>query len=127
MLSYPPARDIAARGDGGNNCSPRALRPIGSGMEHFHVWTRSGRIFTMQSRAFESRTTAHKAAVRLRCEKADRLVLACESCPTSKPSKRRSRRWPAIARRIAAELGAEPAVVRRALDVALRADGGAAD
>ena len=34
----------------------------------------------MQPRSFESRTTAHKAAVKLRAEKSDRLVLACGSC-----------------------------------------------
>ena len=39
----------------------------------------------MQERRFESRTTAHKAAVKLRAEKSDRLVLACS---------RSARCWP---------------------------------
>ena len=55
----------------------------------------------MQERRFESRTTAHKAAVKLRAEKSDRLVLACASCPETKPLKRKQPRVGTIARRLA--------------------------
>ena len=90
---------------------------------HYHVWTRAGRIFTMRTREFESRsTTAAKAARRLRPNVADRLVLACSDCPASKPSRRRTPRPAAIARAIAQALDAPIAVVRQALDAATAAE-----
>ena len=89
---------------------------------HYHVWTRAGRIFTMRPREFESRHTATKAARRLRPNVADRLVLACSECPTSKPSRRRAPRPAVIARAIADALDAPVAAVRQALDAATAAE-----
>ena len=89
---------------------------------HYHVWTRAGRIFTMRRREFISRHTATKAARRLRPNAADRLVLACSNCPTSKPSRRRAPRPAAIARAIALALDAPIGVVRQALDAATAAE-----
>ena len=93
-------------------------------MEHFHVWVRSGKIYSMQERRFDSRTTAHKAAVKLRAEKSDRLVLVCASCPTTKPSKRRPPRWSVIARAVAERFDLKPGVVREVLTEALEAERG---
>ena len=89
---------------------------------HYHVWTRAGRIFTMRPRELESRHTATKAARRLRPNVADRLVLACSECPTSKPSRRRAPRPAVIARAIADALDAPVAAVRQALDAATAAE-----
>ena len=88
---------------------------------HYHVWTRAGRIFTMRPREL-SRSTATKAARRLRPNVADRLVLACSDCPTSKPSRRRAPRPAVIARAIARALDAPVAAVRQALDAATAAE-----
>ena len=85
---------------------------------HYHVWTRAGKIFTMQEREFESRHTATKVARRLRPNPADRLVLACSDCPTSKRSRRQAPRPAVIARAIAEAVGAPVAMVRQALDAA---------
>ena len=76
----------------------------------------------MQERRFESRKTAHKTAVRLRPAAEDRLVLACASCPTTKPSKRRPPRWGTIARALAARFDLPAGEVREALAVELAAD-----
>ena len=89
---------------------------------HYHVWTRAGRIFTMRPREFESRHTATKAARRLRPNVADRLVLSCSECPTSKPSRRRAPRPAVIARAIAEALDAPVSAVRQALDAATAAE-----
>ena len=100
-----------------------AILPILGGMEpHFHAWLRSGRIFTMVTRPFTDRTTAHRWAAKQRPGKADRLVLACTECPPTRPSKRRAPRWATVARQVAAAVGAEPAAVRRALATALAAE-----
>lgn len=96
--------------------------PDTEGMVHFHVWTRSGRIFTMQPRLFASRHTATKVARRLRPNGADRLVLMCESCPGPRPSRRRPLRWGVVARAVAEAVGAKPADVRVALSSALDAE-----
>ena len=76
----------------------------------------------MRPREFESRHTATKAARRLRPNVADRLVLACSECPTSKPSRRRAPRPAVIARAIADALDAPVAAVRQALDAATAAE-----
>ena len=89
---------------------------------HFHAWLRSGRIFTMTSRPFAERSTAHRWAQKQRPDKADRLVLACTECPPTKPSRRRPPRWATVARQIAAAVGAEPGAVRAALNAALAAE-----
>ena len=100
-----------------------ATLPILGVMEsHFHAWLRSGRVFTMVARPFADRSTAHRYAARMRPDKADRLVLACSECPETKPSKRRPPRWATVARAVAAELGANPGAVRRALATALAAE-----
>jgi hypothetical protein len=91
-------------------------------MEHFHVWVRAGKIYSMQERRFESRTTAHKAAVKLRAEKSDRLVLACSSCPETKPSKRKQPRVGTIARRLAERFDLPAGEVREALAAELAAE-----
>ena len=93
---------------------------------HYHAWLRSGRVFTMASRSFTDRTTAHKWATRQRPEKGDRLVLACEACPSTKPSKRRPPRWSVVARAVAEAFGLKPAAVRERLAVALAAERGRA-
>ena len=77
----------------------------------------------MRARQYESRHTATKAARRLRPAAADRLVLACEACPPSTPSRRRPPAWGRIARDVAAAVGIPAADVRHALDEA-RAGGG---
>ena len=89
---------------------------------HFHAWLRSGRVFTMVARPYAVASTAHRYAEKLRPDKGDRLVLACEQCPTTSPSKRRAPRWAAVARQVAAAVGAEPAAVRAALAAALAAE-----
>ena len=89
---------------------------------HYHAWIRSGRVFTMVSRPFADRSTAHRLAAKRRPDKADRLVLACEHCPPTRPSKRRPPRWATVARQVAAAIGADPAAVRAALATALAAE-----
>ena len=89
---------------------------------HYHAWVRSGRVFTMATRPFADRTTAHRWAAKQRPDKADRLVLQCEQCPPSRPSKRRTPRWATVARQVAAAVGADPAAVRRALATAIAAE-----
>ena len=89
---------------------------------HFHAWLRSGRVFTMVARPFADRTTCYRWATKQRPDKGDRLVLVCEQCPTTAPSKRRPPRWAAVARQVAAAVGADPAAVRAALDAALDAE-----
>ena len=107
----------------GGNCPRFMLRPIRPGMAtHYHVWVRAGKVFTMRERVFDSRKTAHKAAVRLRLEVADRLVLQCEACPTSAPPRRRPPNWTRIAADLAAAIGADPRVVRTELAAAREAE-----
>ena len=89
---------------------------------HFHAWLRSGRVFTMVARPYAVASTAHRYAEKLRPDKGDRLVLACEQCPTTQASKRRPPRWAAVARAVAQAVGAEPAAVRAALAAALAAE-----
>ena len=76
----------------------------------------------MGTRRFASRTTAHRWAERQRPEARDRFVLSCETCPTSRPSRRRPMRWGQVARRLAAVLDADPGRVRTALDEAVKAE-----
>ena len=81
---------------------------------HYHAWLRSGRVFTMSSKRWGDRTAAHRWAAARRPAKADRLVLSCTDCPTSRPSRRRPR-WPAIAKSMAEALGVPLPAVRDAL------------
>ena len=76
-------------------------------------------MFTMVARPYAVASTAHRYAEKLRPDKGDRLVLACEACPTTRPSKRRPMRWATVARQVAAAVGAEPAAVRAALAAAV--------
>ena len=96
--------------------------PIRRCMKHFHVWVRSGRVFTMRPRLYESRHTATSVARRLRPDGADRIVLACESCPTTRPSKRRPPRWPKVARTVAEHFGLDAGTVREVLTDAIAAE-----
>ena len=89
---------------------------------HYHVWTRSGTVFVLKPKPYKSRAHANKVAAALRASPDDRMVRACTECPVTKPSKRRPPRWATVARAVAAELGAEPAAVRRALTTALAAE-----
>ena len=91
---------------------------------HFHVWIRTGRVFTMRPRLYESRHTATSVARRLRPNGADRLVLACECCPETRPSKRKPPRWGAIARKLAQRFDLPAGEVREALTAELAADRG---
>ena len=91
-------------------------------MKHFHVWVQSGRVFTMRPRLYESRHTATSVARRLRTDGADRLVLTCEACPATRPSKRRPPRWATIARRLAARFDLPAGQVREALAAELAAE-----
>ena len=77
---------------------------------------------TMQGRAFEDRTTAHKWATRQRPVKTDRIVMACDGCPEVHRSRRRPPRWGDVARRLAATLGVNPTETRAALAAALAAE-----
>ena len=67
---------------------------------HYHVWLRNGRVFTMRPKRFDVRTTANKAAVKLRPNADERLVLACDDCPPTARSRRRPLRLSAIARAV---------------------------
>ena len=78
----------------------------------------------MKDRRFESRKTAHKVAVKLRPAAEDRLVLACEACPPTKPSKRRPPRGGTIARRLAERFDLPAGELREALAAELAAERG---
>ena len=86
---------------------------------HYHAWIRSGRVFTMVARPYAVPSTAHRYAEKLRPDKADRLVLACEACPPSRRSRRRVPSMARVAAAVAEAVGADPAVVRVALDEAM--------
>ena len=79
-------------------------------------------MYTMVGRPYAVASTAHRYAEKLRPDKADRLVLGCTECPTTRPSKRRPPRWATVARQVATAVGAEPAAVRAALAAALAAE-----
>ena len=72
---------------------------------HYHVWLRNGRVFTMRPKRFDVRTTANKAAVKLRPNADERLVLACDDCPPTARSRRRPLRLGAIARAVGVPAG----------------------
>ena len=76
----------------------------------------------MAPRRFEVASTAYRWAARQRTEKGDRLVLACDACPETRPSKRRPPRWATIARALAARFDLPAGEVREALGAALAAD-----
>lgn len=88
---------------------------------HYHAWIRSGRVYHMRPTEYTTRSAAHKAAVKLRPDPRDRLVLQCTCCPVTARSKRPAAHWRpkttlgALADRVAARLGADVADVRRAL------------
>ena len=76
----------------------------------------------MAPRRFEVASTAYRWAARQRPEAADRLVLACEVCPATRPSRRRPPRWATIARRLAARFDLPTGEVREALAAEIAAD-----
>ena len=116
--STGPGRVRSARGDVcRDSCTGADIEAM-----HYHAWLRSGRVFTMSSRRFEIQSTAHRWATGQRPEKGDRLVLGCEACPETRPSKRRPPRWGAIARRLAARFDWPASEVREALAAELAAD-----
>ena len=88
--------------------------------KHYHVWVRSGLVFMFKAKPYKSRAHANKVAAALRPNPDDRMVRACEQCPESRRSKRRSPRWPRVATAMAETLGADSGEVRRALVAALR-------
>ena len=57
--------------------------------KHFHVWLRSGTVFVLKAKPYKSRAHANKVAAEMRTNPDDRMVRACEQCPTTTPSKRR--------------------------------------
>ena len=81
-------------------------------------------MFTMRPRLYESRHTATSVARRLRPTAADRLVLGCEDCPATRPSKRKAPRWGAVARRLAARFDLPAGEVREALTAEFAAERG---
>ena len=91
-------------------------------MTHFHVWTRSGKIFTMQERRFDSRTDCEQRPSGCGPPRADRLVLRCASCPSTRPSKRRPPRWALVARNLAARFSIDANALRTALVSELAAE-----
>ena len=72
--------------------------------KHYHAWLRSGRVFSMVCRRFATRQYATKWSKGQRAAPGDRMVLACDRCPTSKRSTRPAPRWASIA----AALGVDP-------------------
>ena len=90
--------------------------------KHYHVWLRSGVVFVLKAKRYKSRAHANKVAAEMREDPEDRMVRACEQCPTTTPSKRRAPRWATVARQVAAAVGADPAAVRAALTAALDAE-----
>ena len=89
---------------------------------HFHVWVRSGRVFTMRPKVYNTQPAAFKAAVKLRPDAVDRMVRACETCPSTRPSKRRPPRWSVVARAVAERFDLRPTAVREVLTEALEAE-----
>jgi len=81
-------------------------------------------VFTMRPRLYESRHTATSVARRLRPNAADRLVLGCEDCPATRPSKRKAPRWGVVARRLAARFELPAGELREALAADLEAERG---
>lgn len=96
---------------------------------HYHIWYRSGRVFTLSPRRYSDRSNAAKVAREKQPDPDRRMVRACTDCPVSARSKRRPPASPSrlthnqrsrLAKRLAVELGiANPGKVRVALDAAL--------
>ena len=87
---------------------------------HYHLWRRSGRVFTMGSKRYQTADAAQKVAVRAGLAVDQRMVRKCSDCPPSVRSKRREQTAAAIARKMAAVLELDPATVRVAYDAALK-------
>ena len=92
--------------------------------DHFHVWVRSGRVFTMRPKPYRTQPAAFKAAAKLRADAGDRMVRKCTDCPATRPSKRKPPRWSVIARAVAERFGLRPTAVREVLTEALEAERG---
>ena len=124
--AIPGRRDHSRRTRSRSSSTRRRVQGFLHGADieamHYHAWLRSGRVFTMSSRRFEIQSTAHRWATGQRPEKGDRLVLGCDACPATKPSKRRPPRWGSIARGLAARFDWPASEVREALASELAAD-----
>ena len=120
MIPRPRHARHAGRDPVGTNV---AILPIIGVMDkHYHVWLRAGVVFVLKAKRYKSRAHANKVAAEMREDPEDRMVRACEQCPTTTPSKRRAPRWATVARQVAAAVGADPAAVRAALAAALDAE-----
>ena len=106
----------------GNRTMPewRAAQRRGGGDNKGHGATRS-RLAAFRAHLHDgnppvhgSHHPAHRWATKPRPDKADRLVLACEHCPPTRPSKRRPPRWATVARQVAARPSAASLRVRPA-------------
>ena len=91
---------------------------------HFHVWVRSGRVFTMRPKLYNTQPAAFKAAAKLRPDAGDRMIRKCTDCPVTRPSKRKPPRWSVIARAVAERFDLQAAAVRQVLTDALEAERG---
>ena len=91
---------------------------------HYHVWTRSGRIFRIHDHPYASRSHAAKVAAKLRSDPQDRMVRACTECPPPVRSKRKPPRWSRVAAAVAEAVGADLATVRSALEDAIATERG---
>ena len=80
---------------------------------HYHLWVRSGRIYSMRPKAFNTGIAAHQSGSRAGLPPDQRMVKKCTDCPESVRSKRPAQKramWSAFA----AELGLPVKVVKTA-------------
>ena len=89
---------------------------------HFHVWRRSGRVFTLRPKRYSVRVTAAKAAERLEPDPTRRMVRSCEACPPSARSRRTRPARSTVTRRMAKALDLPVERVKAAYDAAVGAD-----
>ena len=88
---------------------------------HFHVWRRSGRVFTLRPKRYSVRVTAAKAAERLEPDPTRRMVRSCEACPPSARSRRTRPARSTVTRRMAKALDLPVERVKAAYDAAVGA------
>ena len=88
---------------------------------HFHVWRRSGRVFTLRPKRYSVRVTAAKAAERLEPDPFRRMVRSCEACPPSARSRRTRPARSTVTRRMAKALDLPVERVKAAYDAAVGA------
>ena len=85
---------------------------------HYHLWVRSGRVFTMRTKRYETRIAAQKAGERAGLLADARMVRQCADCPASVRSKRRRPSRTQQVRRLAAALGVQESDVLAAFEAA---------